>query len=491
MINKTLQKIFLDSLTLREREKEINKIISVYEDPGFATKISQWKNNVGESSPEFFNKRLEWPNISRDSLEKLLNPIKEFDFNEFEFPLWICDLDDFLESVNPQNTLLKTVDIPFSDILSVLVEYFCTRICSLPRGISSGAFFDLKISLLRQLSKLASQSLLEYMNISDLSYQKFVKKLSTGGFVDFFSLYPYLARLLFVQGRFWIDNTSSTFSFFNEDYLDLCAKLKAKEVTVVHIHSDISESHNYGKNVAIFETKTAKFVFKYRDVRTEGRFFQFLDFLNSSLNIKQYVPWVIERDDHGWMEYISHSPCTSAFEIQEYYKKCGYFLALFHLLGSTDLHSENIIASGSYPVFIDLETLVSPLPNLNNPYINKLNEYIDFQYGLSVSRSGILPQWLLGPDTNVYNNSALGGRKSKVLYSKITWKNINKDDMGFEYAEQEAPEDANVVYLGKEIQNPYDYVDNILEGYSTFHKGGPQLSLRIKKFSKYACAVRI
>ena len=43
-------------------------------------------------------------------------------------------------------------------------------------------------------------------------------------------------------------------------------------------------------------------------------------------------------------------------EVEHYYFRMGIHLFLGYALGATDLHGENIIAHGEYPVIIDMET---------------------------------------------------------------------------------------------------------------------------------------
>ena len=42
-------------------------------------------------------------------------------------------------------------------------------------------------------------------------------------------------------------------------------------------------------------------------------------------------------------------------EIKEYYYRCGAECCLAYVLGMTDIHMDNVIAHGKYPVIIDTE----------------------------------------------------------------------------------------------------------------------------------------
>ena len=55
-------------------------------------------------------------------------------------------------------------------------------------------------------------------------------------------------------------------------------------------------------------------------------------------------------------EKIENIPCKNESEVEHYYFRMGIHLFLGYALGATDLHGENIIAHGEYPVIIDMET---------------------------------------------------------------------------------------------------------------------------------------
>ena len=64
------------------------------------------------------------------------------------------------------------------------------------------------------------------------------------------------------------------------------------------------------------------------------------------------------RDNYGWEACIDRAPCRTKEEVTRFYERTGILMFLFYLLGTNDIHGENIIASGEYPVAIDLENLL-------------------------------------------------------------------------------------------------------------------------------------
>jgi len=471
MIENQNKKILLNSLTLKEKYLLKNRILESKKKGDYHKRLKEWKMKVGESNEGYFLKRLEWSNISKSQIFKLLNPIRKFNFDGYAFPDWVLELQNFQNFKYIEGSynklVLKTKNIPFSDFLLPFILYFSKKITVENKHIAKKALNSLKISLMDELSKISSQSLLEQMSLYGLNYENFIEETKKENYKTFFSEYSYLSRLIFTRGLFWVKNTNKFLGSLNNDYEDILEKIKVESFVVENITSNLSETHNLGQNVMVIETNNQrKFLYKQRSTDVEEKFFDLIEYLNTNLTIKQYVPWLINKEDRSWVEYIDFKESKSVEDVRNYYKRCGYFLSLFYVLGTTDLHSENIIASGEFLIFIDLETLITPQTLLNNKNLNKLNDYIDDNYGLSVSRVGILPQWLMGPDTTIYSNSAIGGSKTDIRYPAITWQNINKDSMSYEYEELPAKEDKNSVIYNNEVQPPFNYLKEITFGFN-------------------------
>lgn len=468
-ISKFAKEVYLCSLTVRQRLLLLDKIENSGNSDDLEDKITHWKFQAGETSEGFFQKRLKWSDINPISVSKLLLPIERFNFDDSVFPDWVHTLDEFANKDEESVPSSIKNNISFSDVLSPLVEYFSHKLGTIPKEIAETALSDLKLSLLDSLSEISSQCFLEAYYFSDLNYKEFTDQITSDNFKSFFLNYPYLARLIFTRGTFWVNNTKYLFNVLHEDRVKICKYLQEDSFKIIGFASELSESHNNGKNVVVLKTESSKFVFKHRSMTAEKKFFDLLENINDNFHIKQYTPWIIEGDGYGWMEFISLEECSTKEDVGRYYERCGALLCLFYVFGATDLHSENLISHGEFPVFIDLETLLNPLSKLNYKHLNKLNSFIDYKYGLSVSRAGILPQWLLGPDTKVYNNSSLGGSKEGLLYPDIVWKNIGTDKVSYSYVEVEPPKDKNLVYLRSDLQEPSEYLTNFLEGFSEMY----------------------
>ena len=94
------------------------------------------------------------------------------------------------------------------------------------------------------------------------------------------------------------------------------------------------------------------------------------------------------------MEYHS---CKTEQQLKDYYVRLGVQLFLAYVLGTKDLHCENIIASGEYPVLIDLEVLLSTMElkegkTAPQEIINQLSKSV-LQTGIDVYKRQAVSLW--------------------------------------------------------------------------------------------------
>ena len=64
---------------------------------------------------------------------------------------------------------------------------------------------------------------------------------------------------------------------------------------------------------------------------------------------------ILDCGDYGWEAYVEQSPCLCIKDIEEYYYRIGVILFCNYLLKAGDIHYENLIAAGAYPMVVDAE----------------------------------------------------------------------------------------------------------------------------------------
>jgi len=125
---------------------------------------------------------------------------------------------------------------------------------------------------------------------------------------------------------------------------------------ITKIDSTDSDTHRGGQRVYILELDNGeKLVYKPRSLAIDKIFRDTVKWVARGIGIDYKWQQIIDRSDYGWCEWVDNLTCENEKELERYYIRNGLLLAVSYLLGSSDFHYENLIASGEYPVIIDLE----------------------------------------------------------------------------------------------------------------------------------------
>ncbi len=129
-------------------------------------------------------------------------------------------------------------------------------------------------------------------------------------------------------------------------------------VKVVNIDTSMGDCHK-NKVVARLEfSDGTSLMYKTRETVGERMILA----LDEVIETAFAVPKTEKFDGFFIQEYVEKTQFESEEQIKDYYYKFGKMVAVFASLGTTDIHSENVIATVSGPKFIDLETIVSIVP---------------------------------------------------------------------------------------------------------------------------------
>lgn len=245
-------------------------------------------------------------------------------------------------------------------------------------------------------------------------YQDFLRRyLSDISYINRLQeCYPVLFRIMGEQIEQCVDYFCEIISHFEEDKQDI-EKLFLDGASIFEfsgIRCMYGDTHNHGKSVAsIWLNKTVEVIYKPRSLENEVLFQGVLKRISKSCSLwdERMGMKIISHSDYGWEEKIHFHECSTEEEVKRFYQRAGILIFLTYLFGACDLHCENMIARGEYPVLIDLETLI----HLQSRKVHR-DEIFN-----SVLKTGILPIYL--PSSNRVGNEvgALcgeGGRKSKM-----------------------------------------------------------------------------
>ncbi|WP_257349958.1 type 2 lanthipeptide synthetase LanM family protein [Pseudalkalibacillus decolorationis] len=303
----------------------------------------------------------------------------------------------------------------------------------------------------------------------ELRYEDFIDNHITN-YKDIYRLlskYPVLARLMVETTERWKNTVCESVEHLINDLTEIQSTFGEHYVELIDIQTGSGDLHRDGRSVLIMRFSTGdRLVYKPRSLSIDYHFNRLIEWLNKGITPTLHPVQVIDRIDYGWQQFTDHKECESINQVQDFYQRLGSYIAIFHMLHATDIHMENMVASGEHPQFIDLESLFQnfhPIDDTNLTALQKTSEELT----QSVLRTAILPASLF--KTGSFRSievSGIGGHAGQKLPRSI-YKFANKktDKMrmtkvaGFHKGANNRP-----MYKGEEVP-PEDYVDHILVGF--------------------------
>jgi type 2 lantibiotic biosynthesis protein LanM len=163
-----------------------------------------------------------------------------------------------------------------------------------------------------------------------------------------------------------------------------CARLVALSL-------GLGDSHDQGHAVAKLEFSGGALMYKPRPMQLDVRLDAFLGRLFAGSSERIRVPKAMDCTDYGWTVFVEHAYCESEACLFDFYQNLGRWISIMHLLAGSDIHCENLIASGSVPVIVDPECLFAK--NWVAKDRGKGEAYVEATRMISgsVLRSGIVP----------------------------------------------------------------------------------------------------
>lgn len=242
-----------------------------------------------------------------------------------------------------------------------------------------------------------------YYNTHFLGDKKYINEL--------FEIYPCLERMIFESIFYLVNNYKELLIRLKKDhdYLveQLCDRKKFKKV--VKMQSDISDSHKRGKTVSVLTLDNdVKVVYKPRSLKGEKAYQDFQTYISQGSKLKARTFKVIDCGNYGWEEFVESKPCSDMQQLRNYYYRFGELILQNYILNANDLHEENVIAYGEYPIVIDAETILD-----NHIELSKQNsrEIINEKIRDSVLFSGLLPNYRFSNKGKGIDMSAIMGKE--------------------------------------------------------------------------------
>lgn len=478
--------------------------------------IEGWQGALGSTDSSKLIRRLNWDGYDAQSLPSLneLWEIKEKHLDERSEAL----LNELLVEIgNCSNILLEDPDFsdhqPFIDLwnplrawgISILAKSICR--CENLFEISESSLADLASSLVTRLCTITEQvlwtefssgvtpgqQLLAHLGASGDGttpptrerYKRFIERQREDRLNAVFAKYPMLRYYIGRVAGLWLEASLELIQRVQADSGLISEKFGiTTDSRLIHIQQDISDPHLGGRTVAVLQfvdrkidpgssAKIVKLVYKPKDLSLDAAYQSAIRVLNRLCELPTLrTLTIVCKDKYGYMEYVEHKTCSNEQELSSFYFNAGRIASILYVLGCTDCHYENLIASNDQLLLIDTETLLdADIPNhlaLASQQPSRYNSSLLREiFNQSVLRSGLLPLWtFIGQKKVAVDISALGvSCPAEPVVKGRGWLGINTDGMmpGIITKPQELPTSLPV---GFGVSNPFEaYLDVFCNGF--------------------------
>ncbi|HEX2763720.1 MAG TPA: type 2 lanthipeptide synthetase LanM [Allosphingosinicella sp.] len=251
---------------------------------------------------------------------------------------------------------------------------------------------------------------------------RFIERRRADGLASVLAEFPVLGQLLGEVYSSWLDCSRELLSRVHRDRDEITATFHIPaQARLSSVGWGKSDPHSGGRTVAVLGfvdgRRSWKIVYKPRDMRIDAAYQRALDDLNDKGSLPPLKTLkVLSRAGYGYMEFVRRKPARRREELDRFYYNAGRLLAVLHVLGCTDCHSENLVAAGDQLVLVDGETLLQPVPR-NDVRAAPLPGVVEASrlgsiFEESVVRTEALPAWsFAGLRRQALDTSALGAER--------------------------------------------------------------------------------
>lgn len=461
----------------------------------------RWRTQVSIQNDLLISQRLQSLGVSdNDFLTILDEPMDSIRAQYSETPEWVQQLLEAFSNYSPRADYLPTEGRdPIFKLLSIARPLIAWGVSKLEEGAGEVVrkhgrlVFNLKLLeraclnvLESHLLSIVSKVTILEMHIARLQgafdgktqrerYTNFLARLGQPEAALALMLeYPVMARQLVVRVTQWVEAILEFLDRLSSDW-DLITQtlvpLDSQRDVLTHLQMDSGDRHRCGRSVMVATfTSGLKLVYKPKSMAVDAHFQELLVWVNARGSEPPLQPLkVIDRGSYGWSEFVTPRACHSLSELQRFYRRQGAYLALLYVLEATDFHSENVIAAGEHPFFVDGEAIFHP----RLKEIDPTEEPDSAALGYSVLRVGLLPRETMGSEeSGVADISGLsGGRPEQLTPNKVPyWVGVGTDEIRLSRRKMEMPPTDNRPSLNGLEVNPDDYLQEILEGFSGMYR---------------------
>ena len=393
-------------------------------------RLAHWKSGlVFHNDDSVFQRFLKSIDLSESEFREVLGQSKEQIQEMSSQPMeWVSQVLECLATadVKPSSDYLVLLD-PLIAHFRRKLESYAESLKSPAPGFQPKEFVNLLTEEVEaRLRKTIQKTLILETNIARVQerlsgetkaerFASFIKLISSNEErLALYLEYPVLIRRVWQMLEQWYEVSCEFMDRLNSDFALLNKQFSLGSAKVLALTGGAGDVHCQGRSVQVLEfANKKKLVYKPRSLAGDCVFSELLRFLaKKGMKPELRVPETIDRGEYGWCEFIERKDCKTEAQVKRFYERQGSWLALLHVLGSCDLHLENLIASGEYPVVIDLETIFHP--EMIERKIHSAEELALIKLLESVMSVGLLPKPVRAAG-RAMDSSGLGAKPDQIL----------------------------------------------------------------------------
>ena len=464
-------------------------------------RLERWRSQTPFSNDNYFTQRLEVDGLTEEKLFYLLGePVEALQHRLASDPPWLAE---FLTSVS-HSAVEPSVKIEkkkandvtgFLEIVRPLVERKAAR---LHEKLSSmvGDRTDLPFTvaafvqqvtghLFMQLLRVINRTMVLELNVARMKgylsgetpeerFGSFLERIQVPEHrLALFEEYPVLARQIVTSLDHWVSFNVEFIGHLIQDWEEIKNLYSPQEDpgTLTEIKGGAGDSHRQGRSVIVLKFSSGfQIVYKPRSLAVDIKFQNLLTWLNERGDHPPFRTLkIVNRDTHGWVEFVKAQECSSEEGITRFYQRQGGYLALLYALQAVDFHFENLIASDEHPVLIDLESLFH---QQSAEFESKHSEQIAWgHFNRSVLRVGLLPQRIwFSADSDGIDVSGLGGTAGQLSPQPVPyWESAGTDSMHIARKRMAIPGGQNRPTLAGGEVNVLNYSEALVQGFASVY----------------------
>lgn len=230
---------------------------------------------------------------------------------------------------------------------------------------------------------------------------------------------------------------------------------------------DRGDAHDGGRAVAMLTIGGRKIVYKPRDLHIHELF---AGLVRRCERTKGFLPMrvsdVLTKSGYAYEEFVEHGTCEDARQVERYYTRYGQLLGLVWLLHGDDMHHENIIASGEYPMVVDFETIATNHVTMDMPDGTGADIRVSTILRDSLASSCLLPaKTAMSADGTSVDISAFETGEQTMPGIVASPVGLDSADAHYERNAVTFSKDGCAVTLDDAVVDPYHYERQILQGF--------------------------